>query len=172
MTHQVYNMQTKQNQLCQRISNQANPCTRGYCLGGTWNAEVHFLLNYELEMTDSRKLISRQIHPACYLTALFPHIRSCSPIPLGFRFEPLRQVSDLVSYNLSVPKSHLITTEGYSKETLPHGTAVARLFPFSISLNDFSSLILMTACSFPICHLPPPELGEKSDTNSRAYSAL
>lgn len=79
VTHRVYNMQTKQNQLCQRISNQANPCTQGCCSGGTWNAEVHLLLAYDLEMTDSRTLISRQIHPTCYLTALLPHIRSCSP---------------------------------------------------------------------------------------------
>lgn len=105
-----------------------------------------------------------------YLTALFPHIRSCSPSLWGLDLNHSDRF--LTFYNLSVPKSHLIITEWCSKETLPHGTAVARLFPSSISLNHFSSLILMTACSFPICHLPPPVLEEKSDTNSRAYSAL
>jgi len=39
-------------------------------------------------------------------------------------------------------------------------------------LTHFSSLIPVTACSFPICHFPPPMPGEKLDSKGIAYSAL
>lgn len=109
----------------------------------------------DLETTDPRKKDwDYLIHPTCYRTALFPWIRNCSPTqPWGLNMNLSDGISVRISYNLHFDRYGVMIT-AIQETCTPRYGMLAGLFPFSIVLNHFSSFILVTVWSVPICHLP------------------